>query len=281
MMKTVLKILLAITLLFFAAFYAGSFFTREYVKDNVEALTNIGISNPETFSHRELNEFPLNVQKYLKLSVEEGIEIPQFVKIKLKGHFKTDLKSEFKKLTAEEYFSVNKPGFVWNAKISASTFYWIRAVETYLGGSGSILIKLLSSINITELTGNEIDISSLIRYYSEAVLFPTVFLDNNISWTYKNPKHSSAVFRIDDMKFKMDFFFNRRGLIERVESSDRFRTTKTGFQKSVYAVNYSDYKKIDGFLIPTKIEVQWKLPANDFTYGIFKIVSIDYKNPTL
>ncbi len=281
MIKTVLKIVLVLLILFFAALYTGTFFTEEYVEDQVESLTNIGLSPPEYFSEDELEGLPLNVQRYLRLSLEDGIQKPQFVRLKQKGLFKTDAESDWKKLSAEEYFSVNEPGFLWNARIQTSPFFWVQAIESYSNKSGSVLIKFLSSINITGLTGNEIDISALIRYYSEAIFFPAAFLDKNITWTYKDFNSSSAVFRVNDLKFTLNFYFDENGFVERIESPDKFRTTRTGFQKSVYVLSLSNYKKINGITVPTKAEVQWKLPGRDFTYGKFEIVGIDYDNPKI
>ena len=281
MIKTVLIIISVLTLLFFAALYTGTFFTEEYVEDRVEELINIGVSPPKYFSEADLNDLPLNVRRYLRLAIDEGIKIPQFVRIKQKGVFKTDINSDWKDFSAEEYFSVNEPGFVWNAKIETTPFFWIQAIESYVNRSGSVIIKFLSSVNITGLTGNEIDISSLIRYYSEAVYFPAAFLNKNITWKYKSFNSSSAVFRVNDMKFTMNFFFDENGLIEKIESPDRFRTTKTGFQKTGYVVLFGDYKKLNGISVPSKAEFQWRLPGVDFTYAKFEIVSIDYDDPKL
>jgi hypothetical protein len=41
----------------------------------------------------------------------------------------------------------------------------------------------------------------------------------------------------------------------------------------------TDYKEINGILIPTSIEAAWKLAKGDFSYAKFNVTEIEYNKP--
>ena len=70
------------------------------------------ISN-KTFEYTALFGLPEPVQRYFKHVIKNGQPYISYVRLKHSGQFKTDLKKDWVPIKGEQYFTAEKPGFIF------------------------------------------------------------------------------------------------------------------------------------------------------------------------
>jgi hypothetical protein len=182
-------------------------------------------------------------------------------------------------LEAQEFFTTQSPNYLWDARLQTNKFFWVKTIDSYINGKGNMLIKVNSSITITDAWNIEMNKSGLFRYFSEALLFPTSLLPSqNLLWNILDSNKAEIKFKDKNNSIVAKVFFNREGMIEKIATEDKYRSTKKGYMKTHYTIYYSNYKLIkDKFIIPMHYEVEWSLPNGKFRYGKFDVKNIFYE----
>ncbi|NPD87912.1 MAG: hypothetical protein HGN29_04265 [Asgard group archaeon] len=227
-------------------------------------------------SLRDLSNYPKIVQYYLRNSLEEGREAIYYANLKHGGEFRTSPDQPWFSIKGEYHYLAYEPAFIWRGIIKPLPILAISARDFYFRGKGEMKIRLNGIIPLGKSVGPEMDEASLMRYVSEAPLFPSVFLTAKfISW--EEIDSSSVKINIRDRGVKAEgvFTFNNLGEIIKYEST-RARDTKEGPKPTKWTGNFSDYKDFDGFRIPTYFIAEWNLPQEDFQYVRFKVNSIEF-----
>jgi hypothetical protein len=279
MKKFLLTIFAVLFLVFLFLFWGGSVFTKMSINSTVSDLRDsIDFNNEEFFTYSEIKNQPELIKNYFTSAITDSTIKPKFITVKQKAEFKTDVKSEWKPLTAVQYFTTDSPNFLWASEMKSSNFFWVNAIDSYINGKGNMLIKLNSSITVADSWGIELDKSGLFRYISEAVLFPTKLLPSqNLLWNILDSNTAEIKFTVGELSVVAKLFFNSKNLISKIETFDKYRALEEGYERSMYTIYLSEYKKLKGFMIPTYIEAEWDLKSGKFMYGKFSIVNIEYE----
>lgn len=279
MKKFLITIFLLLFLVFLFLFWGGSVFTKMSINNKVSDLRDsIDFKNEEIFTYSEVKNQPELINSYFTKAVGDSTTKPKFITVNQKAKFKTDVKSEWKSITAVQYFTTESPNFLWASEMKSSKFFWINAIDSYINRKGNMLIKLNSSITVADSWGIELDKSGLFRYISEAVLFPTKLLPSEkLKWNILDSNTAEIKFSDGEISVVAKLFFNPENLISKIETFDKYRALEEGYERSMYTIYLSKYKKINGFIIPTYIEAEWDLKSGKFKYGKFSIENIEYE----
>jgi hypothetical protein len=279
MKKFLLTIFAVLFLVFLFLFWGGSVFTKMSINSTVSDLRDsIDFNNEEFFTYSEIKNQPELIKNYFTSAITDSTIKPKFITVKQKAEFKTDVKSEWKPITAVQYYTTDSPNFLWASEMKSSNFFWVNAIDSYINGKGNMLIKLNSSITVADSWGIELDKSGLFRYISEAVLFPTKLLPSqNLLWNILDSNTAEIKFTDGKLSVVAKLFFNSKNLISKIETFDKYRALEEGYERSMYTIYLSEYKKLKGFMIPTYIEAEWDLKSGKFMYGKFSIVNIEYE----
>ena len=201
----------------------------------------------------------------------------KFAKLNITGKLKTSENSNWQEVTAEQYYSISEPSYIWNAELKMNAFVWARAIETYIKGTGNILIKLFSSLKISDATGGPVNQSGLIRYLCESVFFPNALLPGeNLEWRFVEQGKVKALLKYGALKVEADFYFNSNGQVKKIETKDRYRTTASGYERTLFSIIFSDYKSFNNYTIPTSFETSWHTKKGKFAFGKFNITDAQY-----
>ncbi|MCJ7757943.1 MAG: hypothetical protein MUP24_07315, partial [Gillisia sp.] len=88
-------------------------------KEAKELLSNISEKNAEKINKDDLAHLPEIVQKWMENSGVEGKQKIVSVRLKQKGELKTKPEGKWMPFTAEQYFDVENPAFVWVTDVTA------------------------------------------------------------------------------------------------------------------------------------------------------------------
>ncbi|MCK4311429.1 MAG: hypothetical protein KAW88_01700 [Candidatus Cloacimonetes bacterium] len=267
-----MMILLSIVAIILIAIFTGTIMLSNQHSKEISELFSLSedISN-RTFNYQQLDGLPEPIQRYFKHVLKDGQPFISYVRLIHDGQFKTDPKKDWIDIKGEQYFTAEKPGFVWKGKTSMFT-----ARDMYLANKGRLVVTLLSLFKIVDGQGESFNQGELLRWLGESVWFPTNLLPSeDLQWMPIDDTSSKLTFDYNNISVSYDVNFNDRNEITQMKTE---RYMEEG-RLETWVGKFRNYKEINGVIIPTEIEAIWKLEAGDYSYVRFNIRKIEYDKP--
>lgn len=225
------------------------------------------------FTYSQLTGLPEPVQRYFKHVLKEGQPYISFVSLTHKGQFKTGQDKRWANITGEQYFTTEKPGYIWKGKMAMAT-----ARDMYIADKGRLIVTVLGFINVVDGQGQTFNEGELQRWLAESVWFPTNLLPSErLQWSAIDAKTAKLIFNYKELSISFLVTFKASGEISQIETK-RFMDKD---HKEIWIGKMNDYKNMHGILIPTSIEAIWRLDKGDFSYAKFDITKLEYKKPEM
>jgi len=225
------------------------------------------ISN-QTFHKSQLDGLPEPVQRYFKHILKEGQPYTSYARLTHDGQFKTGLDKKWTTIKGEQYFTIGKPGYIWKGSTPLVT-----ARDMYIADKGRLIVTLLSLVYVVDGQGEEFNEGEFQRWLAESVWFPTNLLPSErLAWSAIDTQTAKLHFVYNELSVAFLVTFNSIGEITQMETN---RFMEKG-KKEVWIGKMSDYKEIDGILVPTNIEAIWRLEKGDHSYAKFKVKKLEY-----
>jgi len=193
----------------------------------------------------------------------------------MKGKFRMKPDQEWYPMTAEEYYKVDPPSFVWFGKISTFPFFSVTAGDKYTAGKGGMYIKLLSLFTVADAKGADMDQGAMVRYLNEAMWHPTTFLADYIRWKPIDDRSARVIMTDRGLSVSATCHFNDKGEMVNFTADRIYAETKT---KEEWYTPLVEYREFNGIRIPYRGGAVWKLEQGDFHYIDVEIVEIDYNS---
>jgi hypothetical protein len=231
------------------------------------------------FHTAELEDLPAPVRRYLNKAIPEGRPYVKAVHLRQVGEFRPgDTTAPWKPLEAEQHFTVNPPGFVWDAKIDMAPLIQVRVIDMYKGGKGILRAKMFSTLTVADAQGHpKLDAGELMRYLAEAVWFPTALLPGQgIEWSPIDDHSAKATLEHEGTSASIVFYFNDRDEVERIHAEGRFREVEGDYEPTPWTGYWGNYQTRNGLLIPIEGRVEWNLPEGALTYWRAHLEEIDH-----
>ena len=265
-MSIILMIIAGIIVLTLLVIIIGSLVFKGKISREVNQLMSSGKDSvPGIIREDRFEGLPEPVKRYLQYAgVADKRELLR-LRISQKGEIKTDNNQKWMPFRAEQFISTITPGFLWRA----NTFP-ILVRDMFNGKKGSMRINFLGLHNLAVAETREIDQGSLMRYLGEMVWYPTAFLRKEITWHPMDEKSAMAVISAGNIKAEGVFHFNTTGQIE-MFSAKRYREIHGHFELDKWVAYVEEYREAEGFMIPFKGKVTWKLPEGDLDYFRFEL----------
>ena len=231
------------------------------------------ISNKK-FSYAQLETLPEPVKRYFKHVLKDEQPYISYVRLTHDGQFKTDLKKDWVNITGEQYFSTEKPAFIWKGITSMFV-----ARDMYIANEGRLIATIFSTINVVDTHGKQqYNEGELLRWLSESVWFPTNLLPSErLKWTAIDDFSAKLTFEYQKLSLFYIITFNEKAEISQMETK-RYMDEK---RQETWIIKPDNYQEKNGIIIPTKAEVFWRLKEGDFSYAKFNVTRIEYNKPEI
>ncbi len=250
---------------------------RRIRKDIKELENSVDTSRTYIYEHENFPELPGPVHRYFKHVLKDGQGYINIARIRQSGSLRSRENQKWMPLKAVQYFNAESPAYIWVASAKSSPFFWISAVDKYFNSRASMTIKPFSLFTITKASGEEMEVSSLIRYISEMPWFPTSLLPSeDLKWEPLDDSSATAVVNCGEVTLRVIFYFNKTGEITKVSSEGRFRFSEGEYSKETWTGYFKKYKEINDIKVPTEIEAEWNLKSGDFKYFRANLEKIEY-----
>ena len=265
-MSIVLMIAAGIIVLSLLVIVIGSLIFKGKISRDINRLMSADRNTvPEVIRADKLEGLPEPVKRYLKYAGIEGKRELLRLRISQKGEIRTDRDQKWMPFRAQQFISTSKPGFLWRA----NTFP-ILVRDMFDGNRGSMRINFLGLRNLAIAETREIDQGSLIRYLAEMVWYPTAFLRKEINWHPMDESTAMATITVGKTTAEGVFHFNAKGEIE-MFTAKRYREIHGHFELDKWIAHVEEYRNAEGFMIPFKGTVTWKLQEGDLDYFRFEL----------
>lgn len=238
-------------------------------------------SDPDRRVHEsDFEDCPVPVRRYFETVLETGQPHVGRVRLEQCGRFRLgDAESPWKSLRATQRFTVDPPGFVWDATIRIAPLLPVSVADWFVSGHGGLRANLHSALPVARMGASpEMDEGELLRYLAEAVWFPTALLPAaGVEWEGIDTDTARATLDHDGTSVSLTVHFDDRGLVERVVADDRPRTVDGELEPTPWTGEFGDYETHNGMLVPTSAAVAWNLPDGDLRYFEGELTSIEHR----
>lgn len=245
------------------------------VRNELEAFLPKEIPTETVLTRDMLTSLPPVVQKWLERSGAVGKPLVHTAHIRQKGDMLTKPGGTWMPFEAEQWNTVDRPGFIWRTTMQAAPDIDIVGRDKYVDGHGNMLIKLLALVPIADAKGPETDQGSLLRNLGEICWIPSAALRDYIRWEQPDSLSAKATMTHGGITASGVFRFDAAGDLISFEAR-RYYDRKEGATLENWLVRNTGYGEFEGIRMPVKSEVTWKLAGGDYTWLKLEIVEVEY-----
>jgi hypothetical protein len=218
------------------------------------------------------------VEKYFNYAMQEGQPYISKALITQQGELRLGKKKKWMPFEAKQYISVDPRESSWDAAVKIAPLIRLHVRDGYASGKGSTELRLFSIPFSKESDSKQLTAAALQRYLGESVWFPTALLPGKgVKWKPLNDTTALATLRDEENEASLYFHFNDQGEIVCVSTEGRYRKVGENYELTPWKVRTQSFEEIDGFRIPTEVEVDWQFPEDDFCWYRVKIIDVQYE----
>jgi hypothetical protein len=222
----------------------------------------------------DIQPLPPPVRAWLVRSGVVGKARARTLRLKQRGEMRTSPEQAWMPARAEQYFSVDPPGFVWSVDVTMFRVVPIVGRDSYSGGKGRMLIKAASLVNVVDASGDKIDQGTLLRFLGEIVWFPSAALSPHITWQAVDRTTARATMSYRGVSASALFSFDEHGRFSTLRAQ-RYMGSGDAAKLEEWVVPATRWRVVRGIEIPVSGEVVWKLKAGDFSYYRWEIEDVE------
>jgi Family of unknown function (DUF6544) len=249
-------------------------FERRVARE-IDALLADARPTGQTVTERDLESLPEPVQRWLRHSKVIGSKVPTTGRLQQDGQFQMDGRG-WMRFTAEQYFTIDPPGFVWKATFRMAPMLSVTGRDQYRGGEASMDMRVLSIVPAANKTGGGLNQGDLLRFLGEMQWFPAAALANDIAWKGIDAESAEATMSYGGIAASMTFTFAADGrLIE--ACANRYNDSRGRNEKWMNR-NDSD-QEFGGIRVPVSGEARWEYDTGPYPYIRWRITALDHDRP--
>jgi hypothetical protein len=226
-------------------------------------------------THKMLEGLPSPVRRYIAYTGVVGKPIVRTVHLKQVGKIRASADKPWMKLDAEEYYTIDPPGFAWIGTVRKMGLPFIRARDSYQNGQGRMLVKFGGLVTLTDATGMEMDQGAMMRYLNEMIWFPSAFLKSNISFEPINDNSATVTLTDCGKTAQATMHFDDVGRVTDFVAL-RYREVKGKYELETWSTPISEYGEFEGLRLPVKGSAVWKLKEGDLEYISLTVTELRY-----
>ncbi len=249
------------------------------IRDYVQQARQI---QPRVITEDDLVPLPDPVQRYLRYAGVVGKPQVRCVRVKQSGFLRTAPTQGWMPIQAVQYTTLAGPlSRTWYAEAKKGPLTLMRGHDRYDNGTGHMLIKLFSLFSVADVRGPEMDISALIIFFNDMVMWPTAFLDKALTWEAIDSTSARATLRLFNRQASAILTFNERAELIDFVTEERYRSVGKEHLRTRWSTPLRNYREVNGFRIPTEGDAIWHLPEGEFPYIQIKVDEVLYEDIAL
>ena len=233
------------------------------------------------YDMREIEGLPAPVQRYFRAVLKDGQPFITTATFELAGtiNMSSTGGDNWKPFTSWQRAVIQRPGFLWNGRVSMLPGLAARVHDSYIAGTGTLHAAMLGLFTVAEVQGGgEIARGELMRYFAEAIWYPTALLPSQgVHWTAVDESSANAMLVDGPISLTLTFRFDNAGLVTTVHADARGAGVGKDMVLMPWECSASHYELRDGMMVPTTAEAAWLRPEGRKPYFIGNLTSLAYE----
>ena len=231
----------------------------------------------DLLTETDIQYLPRIVQKYIYITGSLGkAKIKNFY-AEFTGGFRSNSKEKSSPLHSIQYNFFHEPTRLFYM-VAKKMGIPATGLHIYSKQTASMVIKVLGLFTVVEAKGVEMNKGETVTFFNDmCFIAPATLIDNNISWKETDNTTVEAHFKNGNIEISANLYFKENGELINFVSTDRYETTdgKT-YNNFPWSTPVTEYSRINGYYLPSSAKVIFKHPDEDFCYGEFKLLNIEY-----
>ncbi len=228
----------------------------------------------------DLSGLPEPVYRYLRHVLAEKPDPIRVMRMTQIGKLRTNVhRRRWMKFRADHVVRPDSRSFSWDAKLRVLPLVHVRVRDAYAEGVGSGQVQLLSVLTVASDSNKpELNSGSLHRYLAEAVWYPTALLPSaGVQWSAIDSRSALATLSDQGNTVSLEFRFNDADEVVGIYTEGRWSRTANGYELTPWEGRFSDYRRHQGMLVPSRGEVGWYANGRLEIVWTGEITSLDYE----
>ncbi len=250
---------------------------KTYKKAVLEALDRIRFQKIEILTETDIQHLPAIVQKYLYYSGSIGKEKVLNFRAEFNGGIRSKSTEDFMPLKSVQYNFTDNPTRLFYIEARKKGIP-AKGIHLYRDQTAIMLIKIFGIYTVVDAKGKEMDQGETVTLFNDmCFMAPASLIDRNIEWKETDGEIVDAKFTNGKITIGATLFFNEEGKLVNFSSNDRFETTDGDIYKNYpWSTPVTGYTNVNGYRLPSGAKLIYKHPDEDFCYGEFNLINIEY-----
>ena len=250
---------------------------KTYKKAVLEALERTKTIENELLTEADIQHLPVIVQKYLHYTGSIGKEKVSNFRAEFKGGIRSNSTEDFMPLKSVQYNFTDKPARLFYI-VAKKKGIPAKGIHLYRDETAIMLIKIFGLFTVVDARGKEMNQGETVTLFNDmCFMAPASLIDRNIEWKEDDSLTVVAKFTNGNITVSATLYFNEEGELVNFSSNDRFETTDgKNYLNYLWSTPVTGYTNVNGYRLPSGARLIYKHPDEDFCYGEFTLVSIDY-----
>ncbi len=230
----------------------------------------------EPVTEVDLEGLPDSARRYLRFMGVVGRPRDWSFRVGFHGRFRRSRHEPWMKCEAWQYDTRLDLARIFYIQIRFFGLLPVLGRDTYLKGSGRMLIRLLDLITVADGTGEAYDIGELVTYLNDCVLLaPSLLLEPAVSWSAVDDRCFDLALTDRGRTVSARVFVDERGAAVDFETSDRFYADPkdpSRVERCRWTTPIEGWQDVAGRPIPSRARAVWHLPDGELCYAAFAMV---------
>ena len=250
---------------------------KTYKKAVLEGLERTRDQKIEILTEADIQHLPAIVQKYIYYTGSVGKQKVLNFRAEFKGGIRSTSNDDFMPLKSVQYNFTDKPTRLFYI-VAKKKGIPAKGIHLYRDQTAIMLIKILGLFTVVDAKGKEMNQGETVTLFNDmCFIAPASLIDRNIVWEEIDNKTVNAKFTNGNITISATLYFSEEGELLNFISNDRFETLDGKIYKNYpWFTPVSGYLNINGYRLPSGAKLIYKHPDEEFCYGEFNLVNIEY-----
>ncbi len=250
---------------------------KRYKKEVLEALERTKDIKNMSLTAEDIRHLPQAVQKYIRYTGAIGREKVTNFRVEFEGRIRSNPTDNWMPLRSVQYNFVDKPTRIFY--INAGKMGIPAAgLHLYRDEKATMKIKIAGLFTVVNACGKEMDRGETVTVFNDmCFMAPATLIDNNIKWETIDSLTVKAEYTNGSITITATLYFNEKGELVNFISNDRFETADGKvYNNYPWITPVSGYREFNGYRLASGAQAVYRHPDEDFCYGEFNTVSVEY-----
>ncbi len=248
-------------------------FRNRIDRETTDLLNAARNPEPRVVGEPELAGLPAPVQRWLRASGVIGSTIPSVVRLTQAGEFRLGADKPWMPFHATEHFTLDPPGFLWDASMRMAPLIDITGRDRYTAGAGAIDMRLGAVYPVANESGGNLDSGALLRYLNETMWFPAALVLPNVTWEAIDDTHARATLTDAGQSVSAVFVFDGQDRLIDM-TAERWNDSEQALRP--WSTPLSKWGEFEGIAMPVAGTGRWGSGVDAYDYICLRVTDVLY-----